>query len=255
MTAAGTTTGDLDLRALAGLEVLKLRTTRVLAALTAAGVLITALGVVGVMAQNPDLDSATVTDAFGHVGLAALFALVLGVTAVAGEYRHRTISDTYLTEPRRGRVVAAKLLVYTAAGLVMGALAALVAVAATAAWFSARGGAVDWADGELWRTALGCVVWNGAFAAIGVGVGALVRNLVAAVVGALAWVALVEGVVAQVLGDAAQWLPYRAGTALGGLPPISGTGLSQGVALVVLVAYAAAFGVAGVRFSVRRDVS
>ena len=255
MTRTDEATQRLSPMSLAGLEVLKLRTVRLGAAISGAAVLVTVLGVAGVMLQNPVLEPGMVTEALGHVGLVSLFSLVLGVTAVAGEYRHRTISDTYLTEPHRGRVVAAKLLVYTAAGLALGAVAALVAVVGTGVWFSARGGSIDWSDATLWRTVAGCVAWNGAFAAIGVGVGALVRNLVAAVVGALAWVALIEGVVAQLLGDAARWLPYRSGIAVGDLPPISGRGLSQGAAAGVLLAYVAAFSLAGVWFSVRRDVS
>ena len=51
-----------------------------------------------------------------------LLALVLGVLIITGEYRHKTVTPTFLAEPRRGRVVASKLTVGFGAGLLMGVL-------------------------------------------------------------------------------------------------------------------------------------
>ena len=54
-----------------------------------------------------------------------LLALVLGVLIITGEYRHKTVTPTFLAEPRRGRVVTAKLGIGFGAGIVMGALTML----------------------------------------------------------------------------------------------------------------------------------
>jgi ABC-2 type transport system permease protein len=210
-------------------------------------------GVSGLMISRADPASAAgQRGAVAHAGLVALFSLLLGIMAVAGEYRHRTITDAYLAVPRRDRVIVAKLLVSAGAGLVFGVVAAGTALITTAIWLSAKGSAL--APGELWRTVLGGVGWNVAFAALGVGVGALVTNLIAAVAAALAWLALIEGIVAQLISDAGRWLPFALGSAIEGLPSAS-DGPPPWQAAVALAGYVAAFAVAGIATTVRRDVT
>jgi hypothetical protein len=69
---------------------------------------------------------------------------------------------------------------------------ATVALAVTAAWLTARGGALDLGSDVVTTTIVGAVLWDTAFAAIGVSVGAIAPNLTVAIVAGLAWIALVE---------------------------------------------------------------
>lgn len=229
----------------------KLRTTRGAWLLLVLAQVVVAGGVSGLMVSRDDAaDPAGQRDAVAHIGLVAIFTLLLGILAVAGEYRHRTITDTFLATPRRERVILAKLVVQVAAGTVFGLVAAATALIVTALWL---GSSLDLSSGELWRTVLGGIGWNAAFAAIGVGVGALVTNLFAAVAAALAWLALVEGIVAQLIGDAGRWLPFALGSALDGLPTAT-DGPPQWQAALALAGYAAVFVAAAVATTVRRDV-
>lgn len=244
---------------LIGTEVLKLRTVRAPWLLLAAAPVLVIAGVSGLVISGGGLgDPATQSQALAHVGLTSIFTLAFGIGAVAGEYRHKTISDTYLSVPARGRVVAAKLAVYPILAALAGVVSGLAGVAVAAAWWADKGVSFSLSDSAMWTAVGGGIAWNAAFAAIGVGVGALIRNLVGAIALALAWIALIEGILGQLIGDLARWLPFNAGQALGAgakaamtssvhlLPRLGGG--------AVLVAYAALFAVVAVVTSVRRDV-
>jgi ABC-2 type transport system permease protein len=245
------------MRTLIRAEALKLRTVRGPWLVLGAGPLLVIAGISGLVVSGTDLrDPGTQAKALAHVGLTAIFALAFGVLAVAGEYRHKTITDTYLSTPGRGRVVGVKLVVYAFFGALAALVSTLVALGVTAAWWSGKGVSFSWDEGAMWAAIGGGIAWNAAFAAIGVGLGALVRNLTGAIAAALAWIALIEGIVGQLIGNLARWLPFYAGQALGsggkGMLPEA---LPRWGAALVLAAYTAVFAVAAVATSVRRDVA
>src|SRR5215468_9644163 len=117
------------------------------------GPLLVVAGVTGLIQSGGNVhDPAVQAKALAHVALAALFTLVFGIFAVAGEYRHGTITDTFLSSPGRGRVVTAKLAVYAAVGAAAGLVSSAVALAVTAAWWSAKGGSYQLSAADSWRT-------------------------------------------------------------------------------------------------------
>jgi ABC-2 type transport system permease protein len=239
---------------LVAIELLKLRTTRGPWIFLAAEVILVVIGVAGPTARGlVEGDPMLVRGLFAHAGLAALLTLVLGIGAFGTEYRYRTITDTYLSTPDRNRVLAAKVIAYGFVGLLFGIACAGTALLASGVAGAMAGISIDLTGNEAITTMLGAIGWNVLFAIVGVGLGALLPNLATAIAVALVWIALVEGLVAQLLGDAAGWLPMASGMALGNAPR-DGL-LEQWVGGLVVAGYALLFVVVGAIASDRRDVA
>lgn len=182
-------------------EWLKLRTTRVPLWMTIAMVLLVGIGSATFAGGTPEGDLADqdwAENFASAAGIATWFSLLFGILLMSGEYRHGTITPTFLTTPRRERVLTAKVLVAALAGLLLAALAALAAVGVGLPWLSARDVSVP--TGDLVRNGVGLLVSSAFWGALGVGVGALVRNQVLAVVLALVWVFIAEQLIAALLG-------------------------------------------------------
>jgi ABC-2 type transport system permease protein len=182
---------------------------------------------------------------------AMIFAGLAGALAITAEIRFGTIRPTFLVEPRRSPVIAAKLAVGGLVGIVYGLLAeGLMAAAATIA-FSLRGIPNELTGGDYARILLGGATAGALWGILGVGVGALVRNQVATLVGILAWMFLVESVSEGFVPGAAKLMPGGAGLSLAG----NEHKLSLAVAAALLIAYAAAASAAGWLATLRRDVA
>ncbi len=187
--------------------------------------------------------------------LGALFAALLGALQVTIEIRHGTIRPTFLVTPRRGRVVWAKVWASVLTGAGFGLVAGAVAVAAGVAALGARGIDLRLDGGDYALLVAGSTAAAALWAAIGVGVGALVRHQVPAVVGICAWLLFVEGLLAGDLvglGDVFKFLPGSAAAAISGQEP--GTLLAPAVGLALLAAYSAAAAATGAFATTHRDV-
>lgn len=203
----------------------------------------------------------SVTNGVGYV-----FPLVIGSLAITGEFRHHTITQTLLVEPRRGVLLGAKLLATVPVGLLYGVVAALAVVGASAPLLAGWGDGAYLTDGSvLTLLALGVLV-TALWAMIGVAFGSVVPNQVAAIVVILAFTQFVEPIARLALGSfdgtegVAKFLPGAAADGVIGSSLFGELGggaelLSRPVALVVLLAYAAALALLGRFTTLRRDIA
>jgi ABC-2 type transport system permease protein len=180
-------------------ELLKLRTTRTFWWLSFVAVALPVQVVVITLATS---DTTTQDDArslLSNIGIAGLFMLILGVVGAAGEYRHGTVTSTFLVAPERRRVLVAKAIVHGIAGLGAGAVATIMILAISVPWLSSQGHAVttlDLSAGDVAAIAAGSIIYAALGAMLGVAAGSLVPSQVAAVVIVLILVAVVDPVVA-----------------------------------------------------------
>jgi ABC-2 type transport system permease protein len=241
-------------------ELAKLRTIRlfygVAAAMAVFGVLTVVANVTSAGQQgSPPLSADDLPALVGAPAtMLAGAALLLGILGIAGEFRHHTITQTFLATPDRGRVVAAKLAAYALAGIAVAALTLVVTTAVVLPWLTAKGLAVSLLDGELGRVLAGSLLAAGLCGLVGVGVGALVRNQVAALVGVLVWAVVVEGLLVNLLNapGLGKWLPSAAAAAL---TNPGGDHLSRWAGGLLFATYGLAFALVGTRFVIRRDVT
>jgi hypothetical protein len=187
---------------------------------------------------------------------------------VTAEFRHKTLTPTFLATPRRGRVLVAKLAVGVLIGVMLGVIGIVAAVGTSAAFLAGFGLETEITSPDTWamlgRMLLAYVLWT----LIGVGVGALVRNQVGAIVGVLVFTQFIEPIgrtaaaFVDGLSDVTRFLPGAASDALVGasvyaatIPQGSADPLEWWVGGLVLLGYAVVFVVLGHLVSWRRDVS
>jgi ABC-type transport system involved in multi-copper enzyme maturation permease subunit len=242
-------------------ELFKQRSTRtglgLFAAMLALFLFVVLLHGLGLGAGNFDSTSKQLTVLFGWGEvLGALFAALLGAMSITSEIRHGTIRPTFLVTPLRRRVVAAKVGAGTLMGAAFGLVAGAVAAGVGTAALRARGIDVRLDAGDYALLVAGGAAATALWAAIGVGVGAVVRNQVPALVGICAWLLFFEnllvGDVAGV-GGLGRLLPGAAAKAISGRDP--DTLLAPAPGLVLLALYAAAAAAAGSLATTRRDVA
>ena len=244
---------------LVGAEVFKMRTTRTFFGLCAGALGLVLLIVILSSALGKEGD-ATMEDALTSGAFALVFALLLGILAVTSEFRHGTITPSLLVVPDRVRLTLGKLGASLATGLALGLAATGLTAAIGAAILGARGIDTGLTGSQLTKLIVGGTVATALYAALGVGVGAIVRNQVGAVVGTLVYLFVLENLLQIIKALRDPLAKYGFGGVGQGL---TGTGeagadhppLGQVPAGLVLAGYCAIFLLVGILMMKRRDVT
>jgi ABC-2 type transport system permease protein len=237
-------------------ELVKLRTTRAPYGLVLGLVVVSGLIAVGTVGSDilatGDNRALELADA---VEAAAFFATLLGILLITNEYRHRTITPTFLVTPARERVVAAKVAAGTLTGLACGAAAAGVALAISLPWLASRDQALP-LDGDLVTAMLALVGGFALSAVLGIAIGALIRSQAGALVTTFVWFLIVEPIVAAVTALALDLEigPYLPGSAFDALVSVDGNLLDAGWALLLVLLYLGVLLGAGLLVTLRQDV-
>lgn len=191
--------------------------------------------------------------------------LVIGIMQIGSEYRHKTVSSTFLSTPRRERVMVAKVLALLGIGALYGLISMVGSVIAGAIVLQARG-ADPFPSPEVLRALALSLLVLGLWALIGLGIGILIPNQVAALLISIGVLWVVEPIASFALGawdfgreNVVQYLPGVATNSIVGGVTQGGQNapntLSWWAAALVLAAYAAALSAFGTWRTVRQDIS
>jgi ABC-2 type transport system permease protein len=214
----------------------------------------------------PGVDLAPLLYSFAS-SIGYVFPVLLGALAVTSEFRHRTLTTTFLAEPHRSVVLTGKFWTGLIVGGLFGVIGFATSVGAGAAALAAFGLDTGLDSTEMWaligRGVLAMALWG----AIGVGLGSLVPNQVAAIVIVIAFTQFVEPILrfAASLNDVSanigKFLPGAASDALVGSSFYSMAGTGPVTSLewwqggLVLLGIAVITTVIGGATTWRRDVA
>ncbi len=192
-----------------------------------------------------------VIDKTGYVGV---LLAILGALVVANEYRSGQIKTTMLSVPRRTHVLVAKATTVGTVSFLVGLISAAISLTIAPPILATAGYGYELAASDAVRLILGSGLYLATLAVIGIAIGALVRNVVASVLGVLGLL-LVMPVIPQMFSDVGgqitAYFPIQAGFLL--LAPPEPHTLGPWIGYLVLAGWAIVlFLVAAVVLS-RRD--
>ncbi|MCL4448251.1 MAG: hypothetical protein M1483_05690 [Actinobacteria bacterium] len=218
-----------------------------------------------VVAVTPKLvQTFLISDTFWMV-----FLVLFGITVMAGEYRHNTVSMSLLLVPKRWQLLITKAVT----SFLLGAVVMLIGVLGSLMiWFSM--GKKSYSTWNTWIKAifssrvglevLILILAAGLLGVIGVGLGSLITNQLGATVLVLAWWFIIENIISAIprTAPAGKWLPYHAFMSFIGAGNLFGNSthstifsfLPQWDGALVLFGYAVVFLSAGLFVVTHKDV-
>ena len=236
-------------------ELRKMRSTRTNLGLLAGmiGLILLTVLLNGFITKRPELAEMKNQYAVLSAGTsAALFAALIGVMAITSEYRHGTIRPTFVVTPQRSRVIGAKVFASLLMGLLFGLAAIGLSFGIGYAILAARDIRLALSTGDVLWLMLGTPVLTAAWAVLGVGFGALVRNQVFAVIGLIVWSMIIDNLLRGLVPSIGGYTPVGASAAIIADP--TDYVLPAATGGLLLLGYVAALVTAGAVLVRRRDV-
>jgi ABC-2 type transport system permease protein len=204
---------------------------------------------------QPALGTAADTNKMLKLGiLCCLAMLVLGILGSGNEYKHKTIIPAMLAGPRRGTLVAAKVIGITVAGVLLSTLTFGSGLAVAVAELSAHH--FHQLPADTWTLFWGSVVTGTLFGVIGVALGYITRSTIASIVGAIGWVLFIELAILHTLAPhLSKWLISGAASVVTDPDTLASRALTPATAVVVVGTYAVVLLAAATGLVLRRDVA
>jgi ABC-2 type transport system permease protein len=247
----------MTMRAQLRSELVKVRSTRTSLGLLGAmiGLVLLLVLLYGLAVDSSELVKEEHQRVMLGLGLAGGFvAALIGVMSITTEFRHGTIRPTFVFTPRRGRVLAAKALVSVAVGAAFGLLTEALALGVGIGILHARGAHLVLGHRELLGLAFGSVAAAALLAALGVGVGAVLRNQVLAVIGFVVWFMVIENIMSNLMSGVGKFFPLAAADALSGVKGVDAQALTAPQGGLILIGYVLVFFAAGLFVTEHSDV-
>ena len=206
--------------------------------------------------QTEAIDSVYANGISGYI-----FAILLGIMLMAGEFRHGTAVATFLTAPKRGTVLGAKLAMAAIGGVLIMWVSAGVSFLAGFITLLGFENAAAPSESLFLNTMIASTIGGAVLGVIGVALGTLVRNQMLAITGALVYLFVIDPILLALWPDTGKYLPTGLITAMlaidvdapelgfdtsNYLPPLEATGF--------LLLYGVVFSAVAVATSLRRDI-
>ena len=252
-------------------EFRKLTYQRAMWGLLTAAVLFSALGTAAtavIFDQSSDglgfgtlKDQMVVDSVYANAISGYIFAVLVGVLIVAGEFRHGTAVATYVAAPRRGQVFIAKLIASLVAGVVLMIVSTAGGIAGGMIALEFYPEAADPSVDIFVNTSLAAIVSGAVLGVLGASIAALIRSQIISLIGVLIWLFAIEPILLLLFPDQGKFFLQGLITAIMALDVESeqfnldtADFADPLTATLLLLGYAAVFAILSMIVSIRRDV-
>ncbi len=210
------------------------------------------------------MDPQMVDAIYGKATGGYLFALILGIAIMGNEFQNGQAISTFLATPRRIRVLYAKLVIASGAGILMMLLSTILGF--LGAYFGlSHYPHAKISSSTFFNLILAAIVSGAVLAIMGVAIGALIRNVRIAMAGSVIWLQIVEKLLVLFWATGGKYLPsglivgmldvrINLKTSRKFLNISAGNYFGPGISIILLLVYAAIFAGVGSWVSLRRDI-